>query len=308
MAFKGGPFYPMEPVQPVCFKYPHNHFNPCWVYGPSQAMVLARMFTQFYNCMEVEYLPVHVPTEAEKADWKLFAGAVRDKIATALSIPLSASTLEDVRLCATAQKMNIPIQDVTVGWSDVQKSFDISFDDVQKHLVNFATLDDNSSGSVDYKEFVKGFGLTESPHLESLFEMLDTEGHGEINFKEYLYGFALLNHKAEDPQAALRVLFETFGGKSGSLSSEELSTMLRRAVPELPSETIQELFTEADCNQDGKLTVDEFIVFAKEHPEFFKTMENRFQAVVDKNAADFKEKEDAKKKAHDDAKEAKKQK
>ena len=48
--------------------------------------------------MEVEYLPVYYPSDAEKADPALYANNVRARIGKALNVPLSDIGLEDYLL------------------------------------------------------------------------------------------------------------------------------------------------------------------------------------------------------------------
>ena len=52
----------------------------------------------YYQYMEVEYLPVYYPSDAEKADPALYANNVRARIGKALNVPLSDIGLEDYLL------------------------------------------------------------------------------------------------------------------------------------------------------------------------------------------------------------------
>ena len=65
--FKNGPFLPGKPVQPITVKFPYRHCDLSWVTGGvSQPQLLYRMMCQFYNNLEVEYLPVYTPSEEER--------------------------------------------------------------------------------------------------------------------------------------------------------------------------------------------------------------------------------------------------
>lgn len=54
VSFKAGAFTPGYPVQPILFRYPHVHMDPCWVAeGPAIHWLLFRLMTQFHNFMSV---------------------------------------------------------------------------------------------------------------------------------------------------------------------------------------------------------------------------------------------------------------
>eukprot|EP00746_Dinoflagellata_sp_MGD_P081441 gnl/MRDRNA2_/MRDRNA2_32396_c0_seq1.p1 gnl/MRDRNA2_/MRDRNA2_32396_c0~~gnl/MRDRNA2_/MRDRNA2_32396_c0_seq1.p1 ORF type:complete len:504 (+),score=77.18 gnl/MRDRNA2_/MRDRNA2_32396_c0_seq1:135-1646(+) len=97
--FKVGPFVPKQPVQPVLFKFPYKHFNPCWtgeaVGGINLSMVLLRTACQFVNRLDVKILPVYRPSEEEVNDVNLFTRNVENLMAMHLGLPTSEASLED---------------------------------------------------------------------------------------------------------------------------------------------------------------------------------------------------------------------
>lgn len=70
--FKKGAFEPGVPVQMVCFRFPYKHFNAAWTgraSGGNDAWdLLLRLWSQFVNRLEVRFLPVYIPSDAERAD------------------------------------------------------------------------------------------------------------------------------------------------------------------------------------------------------------------------------------------------
>ncbi|KAL0907866.1 hypothetical protein M5K25_022313 [Dendrobium thyrsiflorum] len=66
ISFQNGAFIPSLPIQPVVVRYPFVHFDQSWGHI-SLAKLMFKMFTQFQNFMEVEYLPVIFPCEEETA-------------------------------------------------------------------------------------------------------------------------------------------------------------------------------------------------------------------------------------------------
>eukprot|EP01062_Namystynia_karyoxenos_P024830 TRINITY_DN1970_c1_g1_i1.p1 TRINITY_DN1970_c1_g1~~TRINITY_DN1970_c1_g1_i1.p1 ORF type:complete len:656 (+),score=224.10 TRINITY_DN1970_c1_g1_i1:98-1969(+) len=97
--FNSGAFEAQQPVQPVCFKFPYKHFNPCWsgrvTGGNDVGDLLWRLTCQFVNRAEVKVLPVYQPTLEEQGDPRLYARRVQRLMAAHLGCPVSDCTYED---------------------------------------------------------------------------------------------------------------------------------------------------------------------------------------------------------------------
>ena len=68
------------------WKQPHGAKSVIWL-----------TMTQLYQKVELEYLPVYQPNAAEVADAKLFASNVRTVMASALGVPTSDLTFEEIK-------------------------------------------------------------------------------------------------------------------------------------------------------------------------------------------------------------------
>jgi hypothetical protein len=67
---------------------PFRYFNPAWTtQGGAQHLML--LLLQFYNTMEVYYMPVYSPSELERNDPILFANNVRQEMADLGNVPVS---------------------------------------------------------------------------------------------------------------------------------------------------------------------------------------------------------------------------
>jgi len=241
IGFKLGAFNPGVPVQPVAIRYPHKHFNSAWVFGPSQVMVIVRMCCQFINYMEVEYLPVYKPSPEEIQNPTLFANNVRQVIASALKVPVTAHSFDDLRLATAAWSLHVPLDQASLEMDKIASMFNVDFKTVEKHLVTFAALDTHNTGNVSYTQFLQGFNLEDSPQLQKLWNNIDTGGDGQLQFKEYFYGLALLNETG-DPKDAIKLAFDTFGStvKGDSfMSFLDTVSLLQFAVPDVAEGTIQ---------------------------------------------------------------------
>eukprot|EP00667_Euglena_gracilis_P006144 EG_transcript_6196 len=94
--FNRGPFEPGEPVQLACIKFPYWHYNPCWTGraagGNEIEDLLFRLCCQFVNRVEVKFLPVHHPTEEERANSTLYANNMQLLMAATLGVGISECT------------------------------------------------------------------------------------------------------------------------------------------------------------------------------------------------------------------------
>lgn len=94
ITFRSGAFISGHPVKPAAIRYPHGNFSPSWE-SISGITHMLRIFSQFSNSCEITWLPVYYPSEAEKADPKLYAENVRTAIADALHVPKVESSFQD---------------------------------------------------------------------------------------------------------------------------------------------------------------------------------------------------------------------
>jgi len=83
--FKLGAFRPQVPVQPVVFRYHYSHFSPSYAGKRKNGVILfLRLISQFYNSVEMEYLPVVQPVSPPER----FAAVVRQDMADTLGVPV----------------------------------------------------------------------------------------------------------------------------------------------------------------------------------------------------------------------------
>ncbi|CAL5340151.1 unnamed protein product [Camellia sinensis] len=172
MSFQLGAFIPGYPVQPVIVRYPHVYFDQSWG-NVTLAMLMFRMFMQFHNFMEVEYIPVVSPLENQKENAIHFAK--RDHtghaIATALNVVQTGHVYGDFMLFAKAAESK---QDI------VESTFHLSSLEAMDFLDTFLSMNPDSRVLR-----LKACGLS-----EKIFGILDVEKRGKITFKQFVYGSA----------------------------------------------------------------------------------------------------------------------
>jgi len=99
--FSKGAFVTAQPVQPIVFRFPYRHFNPCFsgrvVGGNDLGDIIFRTMCQFVNRLEYKCLDVYHPSEDEKADPELYAANVERLMAISLGIPQSEASYADYK-------------------------------------------------------------------------------------------------------------------------------------------------------------------------------------------------------------------
>ncbi|GMH78245.1 hypothetical protein TrLO_g3437 [Triparma laevis f. longispina] len=285
--FKNGPFLPGKPVQPVIVKFPFRYCDLTWVTGGvSQVQLLYRMMCQFYNCLEIEYLPVYVPSEDEKggdfASAKLFAHNVRNVMANAMGVPTTEHSYEDVRLAGVAIALHMPANDALLEIGKAKKFLaGVSMKTIEKHLTAFAAMDTNHTGQVTFNQFAEAFELKQengeiSHGALRMFDLIDTHGHGTINFKDYLFGLALVNEVPQNRKQLVKLAFHSFDPSGKGLTLPQFSQIMS-FNPTLDPPTVAKIFKEADTSNDGFLTFSEFNRFVNsDHEEIIDVFKINF--------------------------------
>ena len=206
--FKAGAFIPAAPVQPVAVRFPTgSRLHPAWVScGPSPGQLLIRLLCEPFSRVQVEYLPVHEPTAAEKADAALYANNVRASIAAALQVPVTNHSYEDALLAEAAWASplyrSLPSTDrrqtTSIELASLQTVFHLDAPSALLHLQRFSSLDVRGVGRLRYDELRDGLGVKDGPEMRSLFAAMDEDDCGEIDLREYLLGLGMIEAAAED--------------------------------------------------------------------------------------------------------------
>ncbi|CAL5401130.1 unnamed protein product [Camellia sinensis] len=182
ISFQLGAFIPGYPVQPVIVRYPHVYFDQSWG-NVTLAMLMFRMFMQFHNFMEVEYIPVVSPLENQKENAIHFAKRDRTghAIATALNVVQTGHVYGDFMLFAKAaeSKQDIVYFGVESQFGSYGLPGYISF-----HESRF------QAGHVKIHDFSRVLRLKACGLSEKIFGILDVEKRGKITFKQFVYGSA----------------------------------------------------------------------------------------------------------------------
>ncbi|XP_032629401.1 lysophosphatidylcholine acyltransferase 2 isoform X2 [Chelonoidis abingdonii] len=271
ITFKQGAFIPGVPVQPVLLRYPNKLDTVTWTWqGYSFKELCVMTFCQLLTRVEVEFLPVHVPTEEEKKDPTLFATRVRNIMAMALNVPVTDHTFEDCRLMISAGQLTLPMEAGLVEFTKISKKLNLKWDPIRDQLDTFAAIANASKGGrIGMEEFAEYLKLPVSDVLKELFLLFDRNGDGTIDFREYVIGLSVLCNPA-NTEETIQMAFKLFDvDDDGSITEEEFACILRSSLG-VPDLDVSQLFKEMDTDNSGKITYNEFKDFAFKHPEYAK--------------------------------------
>ncbi|KAF6078512.1 lysophosphatidylcholine acyltransferase 2 [Phyllostomus discolor] len=225
-------------------------------------------FCQPFTRVEVEFLPVEVPSDEEKRDPVLFAGRVRTLMAQALGIPMTEHTYEDCRLMMSAGQLTLPMEAGLVEFTKISRKLKLNWDSVRKHLDEYAAIASSSKGGrIGIEEFAEYLKLPVSDVLRQLFALFDRNNDGSIDFREYVIGLAVLCNPA-NTEEIIQVAFKLFDvDEDGYITEEEFSTILQASLG-VPDLDVSGLFKE--IAQGDSVSYEEFKRFALKHPEYAK--------------------------------------
>ncbi|XP_068211115.1 lysophosphatidylcholine acyltransferase 2 isoform X1 [Palaemon carinicauda] len=271
ITFKPGAFYPGVPVQPVIIRYNNNTDSFTWTWdGPGALKMLWVTLCQFHNYVELEYLPVYTPNEEEKMDAKLFANNVRQVMADALGVPVADYTYDDCRLMQKAKLKNLPYQTGLIEFQKLRHRLGLNLKNVEEELLSQYADIAISNGQITLKDFAKYLGIPESePALIDLFKLYDKDNSGTIDFREYLMGYCQYSQPA-NTEDTLKLAFKLFdrGGK-GRILLDDLIKALKASL-DMTSEETTRIFKQADQDNKGYITFEDFEAHAKRKPEYAK--------------------------------------
>ncbi|XP_060693713.1 lysophosphatidylcholine acyltransferase 2 [Hemiscyllium ocellatum] len=271
ITFKSGAFIPGVPVQPVIIRYPNRLDTVTWTWqGPNAMTLMFLTLCQPYSKVEVEFLPVYVPSEEEKCDPLLYGNRVRSVMAIALDVPVTDHTFEDCRLMISAGELTLPMEAGLVEFTKINKKLNLNWDNVRSQLDNFAAIASVSKGGrIGIEEFANHLKLPITPPLRDVFSLFDRNGDGTIDFREYIIGLVVLCSPA-NTEETIQFAFKLFDlDKDGYISEEEFAALLRSSLG-VHDLDVSTLFSDIDVEGAGKISYEIFREFALAHPEYAK--------------------------------------
>ncbi|KAD4982716.1 hypothetical protein R6Q59_002345 [Mikania micrantha] len=276
ISFQHGAFIPGYPIQPVVVRYPHVHFDQSWGHI-SLATLMFRMFTQFHNFMEVEYLPVVSPSELHKENANRFAEKTGRAMARALNVVQTSHSFVDyLILSKAADSGQENPSHFVVEMARIQRLFHLSSSDALDFLDIFLAMNPDSSGNVKFQDFLRVFRLKPCSLSQKMFEFIDVGKNGKITFKEFLVGSA---HVLNQPlfRRACEVAFsESDIDEDYYISIQELADSLLPALGNLNNDEVKGLFDLFDGDGDGQISKVDFVNCLRRNPMLIALFSSHF--------------------------------
>ncbi|XP_013188558.1 lysophosphatidylcholine acyltransferase [Amyelois transitella] len=264
ITFKPGGFYPGVPVQPVIIRYPNARDTVTWTWeGPGALKLLWLTLTQVHSSCEIEFLPVYYPTEDEKRDPKLYASNVRNVMAKALGVPVLDYTYDDCKLAARAKQLGIPGATAAREVSELRGQLGLERSQLELQLA----AQGSRARWVAPEEFAQRLGVPYNAQSQRLFDIFVQRASGMVYFPDYLLCacFLSLQHSsiAQLLSYAFKLYDQSCGGRLNLSSFEEVATRCLGLCQEDALHT----FRQADLDEKGYITYDEFISYAQKKSE-----------------------------------------
>ncbi|XVF79948.1 hypothetical protein PTKIN_Ptkin15bG0031100 [Pterospermum kingtungense] len=261
ISFQLGAFIPGHPIQPIIVRYPHVHFDQSWGLI-SLAKLMFRMFTQFHNFMEVEYLPIIMPPDQQKQNAVHFAERTGQAMATALNVVQTSHSYGDLMLLMkAAQLQQEKPWTYMVEMARIESLYHISSLEAEEFLDKFLSMNPDISGCVKLQDFLRVLRLKPCTLSGEIFGFLDVEKNGSITFKQFLFGSAHVMKQPLFRQACELAFAECDAEGDNYCTDKEVCCSFFR-FPKF----FHGLFDLFDMDNDGRISRDDFFSGLRKNP------------------------------------------
>ncbi|VVB03482.1 unnamed protein product [Arabis nemorensis] len=266
ISFQLGAFIPGYPIQPVVVRYPHVHFDQSWG-NISLLMLMFRMFTQFHNFMEVEYLPVIHPNDNQKQNAVRLSQKTSHAIATSLNVVQTAHSYGDLMLLNHASELKLENpSNYMVEMAKVESLFHVSSVEAVRFLDTFFSMNPDSSGRVTLHDFLRVLRLKPCTLSKGIFGFIDVEKAGSITFRQFLFASAHVLTQPLFQQTCELSFSHCDADEDGYISIQELGNALKHTIPNLNKDEIQGLYILLDDDKDQRISKTDFLSCLRRNP------------------------------------------
>uniref|UniRef100_A0A182QJ75 EF-hand domain-containing protein n=1 Tax=Anopheles farauti TaxID=69004 RepID=A0A182QJ75_9DIPT len=276
--FKPGAFYPGVPIQPVLMRYPNKVDTVTWTWeGPNAIQLLWRTLTQFHTFCEIEFLPVYYPSEAEKANPKLYADNVRMLMAKALEIPISDYTFDDCKLMTFVKNVNMPHAAAIADIEKLRETLKLDVCNRECEIVNRQREFNDANSLLTFDQFADRLQIDRKEEAShNLFsKFVDTAAgrqYDVIDFREYLLLALFLITLYKPKLTFVESLFQLYG-VDGRVNRDQLYDTLKHLV-RITRKDVNAIFLLADPNNVGTVDFKQFLTAIEHHPLQQKLQKN----------------------------------
>ncbi|XP_043364437.1 lysophosphatidylcholine acyltransferase 1 isoform X2 [Dermochelys coriacea] len=254
ITFKPGAFIPGVPVQPVVLRYPNKLDTITWTWqGPGALEILWLTLCQFHNFVEIEFLPVYIPSEEEKKNPSLYANNVRSVMAEALGVSVTDYTFEDCQLALAEGQLRLPSNTCLLEFAKLVRSLGLKPEKLEKDLDRYSeSAKKMKEKRVSLKEFAAYLEVPISDTLENMFALFVENEDGVIDLREYVTALSVVCRPSKTSET-IQLAFKMYESQNGTIIENNLACILKTAlgVSEL---NVTDLFKAIDAEEKGKIT------------------------------------------------------
>uniref|UniRef100_A0A8C6ZE02 Lysophosphatidylcholine acyltransferase 1 n=1 Tax=Nothoprocta perdicaria TaxID=30464 RepID=A0A8C6ZE02_NOTPE len=266
-----GAFIPGVPVQPVVLRYPNKLVSSaCFIINSMGYLVLEILWLtlcQLHNSVEIEFLPVYIPSEEERKNPALYASNVRRVMAEALGVSVTDYTFEDCQLALAEGQLRLPSDTCLLEFAKLVRSLGLKTENLEGDLDKYAERAMKmEKEKIDLEEFSAYLEFPVSSTLESMFALFDENDSGVIDVREFVIALSVVC-KPSKTLETIQLAFQLYQSEKGTILEEDLALILKTAMG-VSQINVTHLFRAVDEEEKGEITYDDFHRFAELHPHF----------------------------------------
>ncbi|XP_030065703.1 LOW QUALITY PROTEIN: lysophosphatidylcholine acyltransferase 1 [Microcaecilia unicolor] len=269
ITFKPGAFIPGVPVQPVVLRYPNTVDTITWTWqGPGALNILWLTLCQFHNFVEIEFLPIYIPSEEEKKNPTLYATNVRCLMAKALGVPVTDLTFEDCQLALAKGELHLPSNTSFLEFAKLIKSIGLIPEKLGKDLDKYSESAKKRRGErITLREFAIYLDVPVSETLEHLFALFHESEDNTIDLREYVIALSVVCRPAKTLET-IQLAFKMYQSEQDRAIAQEDFTCILKTALGISDLNVSDLFRAIDEKKKRQITYADFYKFAKLHPDF----------------------------------------
>ena len=162
-------------------------------------------------------------------------------------------------------------------FDELAKTTHFSVEEISKLCGSFKQIAGSTTadGKIDVNEFANMLGIRSIGFAGKIFAAFDSNPDKSLDFKEYVEGLSAISARATLEERATFIFNVYDADRGGTISSDELMEVMKLSLGEnsdvkIPdtalNRIVKDTIKKMDQNDDGEISLDEFIDAAKKNP------------------------------------------
>ena len=171
--------------------------------------------------------------------------------------------------CGTSQLAGVYLRDDVREHKEFFEGLAFRELDIARLHKTYRRIDNDKSGEIEIAELLAFLDLEKTRFTKRIFSIFDEDGSGLINFREFV--LSLWNYCTLTKASLMMFAFDLYDkDQSGSIAGEEVIDMLHdlygKEFKQNPQARLVERELEMLHRKDGAVSIEDFTVFARNHP------------------------------------------